>query len=82
MIASHVCSSILDSCDSWYDLMVGKLLFTNPLVTSLDYDLSYCGDWSRGVWKGHEMDWEMTVLDRLLEAALRNDFMEVITISR
>ena len=59
--------------------MVGKLLYTNPLVSPSDYDLPYCADWSMGVWRGVQR-WEAGTLDRLLEAAMRNDFMEVTTI--
>ena len=37
-------SRILDSCQHWYELMVGKLLFTSPLVVSSDYDLVYTAE--------------------------------------
>ena len=32
-------TSIVESCDEWYELMVGQLLFTSPLVLSTDYDV-------------------------------------------
>ena len=74
--------SIVESCDMWYELMVGKLLYTNPLISGSDYELPYCADWSMGVWHGVHDTWEAGTLDRLLEAATRNDFVEVTTISR
>ena len=73
---------IVESCDTWYELMVGKLLYTNPLVAPSDYDLPYCADWSIGAWREVHGQWRAGTLDRLLEAATRNDFMEVTTISR
>lgn len=75
-------TSIIQSCDSWYELMVGKLLFANPLVTSSDYDLSYCADWSRSLWGEVHTGWQAGTLDSLVDAALRNDFMEVISLCR
>ena len=36
--SSHLVS-IVDCCDEWYELMVGQLLFTSPLVLSTDYDM-------------------------------------------
>ena len=71
---------ILLACDSWYELMVGRLLYTDPLVTSQDYELSYSANWSRKTWQATPtMEWDM---DKLLDAALRHDYMEIITISR
>ena len=35
---------VVGSCDSWYELMVGRLLFTTPLVISTDYDLVYSAE--------------------------------------
>ena len=35
---------VMDSCDYWYELMVGRLLFTTPLVISTDYDLVYTAE--------------------------------------
>ena len=62
--------------------MVGKLLFTNPLVTNMDFDLSYCAEWSANEWMRASEEWERGTLDRVLDAALRNDFMEVISLTR
>lgn len=73
---------VVSSCESWYELMVGKLLYTNPLVTNLDYDLSYCADWSLSEWAADTEHLERGTLDKVLDAALRNDFMEVIALSR
>lgn len=70
---------VVFSCDNWYELMVGKLLFTNPLVTNSDYELSCCADWSKKVW--HD-DTPSADMDKLLDAAFRHDFMEIITLSR
>ena len=76
---SYPCRILL-ACDSWYELMVGRLLYTDPLVTSQDYELSYSANWSRKTWQATPtMEWDM---DKLLDAALRHDYMEIITISR
>lgn len=76
----YVVSRVLLACDQWYELMVAKLLFTNPLVTSQDYELAYAADWSKRLWQTTPAsDWDV---DKMLDAALRHDFMEVITLSR
>lgn len=35
---------LLRGCNSWYEVMVGLLLFTTPLVISTDYDLVYTAE--------------------------------------
>ena len=40
----HVMCRVVASCGSWYELMVGRLLFTTPLVISTDYDLVYSAE--------------------------------------
>jgi nuclear pore complex protein Nup85 len=67
---------VLDSCEVWYELMVGRLLFTTPLVTSTDYDLVYSAEASMkayGVSPGP--------LDSLLLAALRQSPLEVVSLA-
>lgn len=78
----------MDSCGHWYELMVGVLLYKQPLVVSTDYDLLYTaqevrqhfpgcpfeGDFSGGPFEG--------ALDEILLATLRNDIMEVIKVAR
>lgn len=68
---------IVDSCSHWYELMVGKLLFTMPLVVSTDYDLVFAAE---GVMTHFPR--QTGGLDDILLAALRNDVMEVIKLSR
>lgn len=31
--------SVLSSCEYWYEMMVGRLLYSSPLIISTDYDL-------------------------------------------
>ena len=57
--------------------MVGKLLYTLPLVASADYDLIYAAD---GAIKAFQR--ERGAIDDILIAALRNDVMELIKLSR
>ena len=57
--------------------MVGKLLFTLPLVASGDYDLIYAAD---GAIKTFHRD--RGAIDDILIAALHNDVMELIKLSR
>ena len=56
---------------------MGKLLFTLPLVASGDYDLIYAAD---GAIKTFHRD--RGAIDDILIAALRNDVMELIKLSR
>ena len=78
--------SILESCEEWYELMVGKLLYTCPLVMSTDYELCYTAEWSRrelARFRGEDTDEAAGfAMDELLLAALRNDFMGVIQVCR
>lgn len=68
----------MEACDGcWYELMVGKLLFTSPLVVSCDYELVYTAEGCIT-----EMGVRKAALDNFLLAALRNDFMEMLAISR
>ena len=36
--------SIVDCCEYWYELMVGRLLFTSPFIISTDFDLVYAAE--------------------------------------
>ena len=36
--------SVVSSCDQWYQLMVGQLLFCSPLLISSDYDLHFTAE--------------------------------------
>ena len=72
---------VVQCCESWYELMVGKLLYTDPLVSNQDYELSYCADWSRKTWQAVRME-ELGDIDKLLDAAFRHDFMQIIELSR
>ena len=67
---------------------MGKLLYTCPLVMTTDYELCYTADWSRqelARFRGEEdqvTEGGDPAMDKLLLAALHNDFMEVIQLCR
>jgi nuclear pore complex protein Nup85 len=67
---------VVASCGSWYELMVGRLLFTTPLVISTDYDLVYSAEASIKAC-GHSSG----PLDTLLLAALRQNALEVVSLA-
>ena len=57
--------------------MVSKLLYTLPLVVSTDFDLIYAAEGAIKLFQR-----ERGYLDDILIAALRNDIMELIKLSR
>lgn len=44
LIPSNALCRLLRGCNAWYEVMVGLLLFTTPLVISTDYDLVYTAE--------------------------------------
>ncbi|KAL5473916.1 hypothetical protein EMCRGX_G028483 [Ephydatia muelleri] len=67
--------SIVESCDEWYELMVGQLLFTSPLVLSTDYDVVATAEKCLGVCEAGG-----AVRDKILLSALQGDVMNLITL--
>lgn len=78
----------MDCCGHWYELMVGVLLYKQPLVVSTDYDLLYTAEEVRqhfpvGPFEGDFPDSHLEgALDEILLATLRNDIMEVVKVAR
>lgn len=68
---------VLSCCSHWYELMVARLLYTLPLVTSTDYDLVYVAEGALRLFPQ-----ERAAIDDVIIAALRNDIMELIKLSR
>ena len=68
----------MECCSHWYELMVGVLLYRQPLVVSTDYDLTFTAEEVRGRFPYSDEG----ALDEILMAILRNDIMEVIKVSR
>lgn len=68
--------TVVDSCVCWYELMVGRLLFTAPLVINTDYDLLYT---AQACIKtvGHIGG----PVDSLLLAALKQNALEVVSLA-
>lgn len=64
---------IADKCETWYQWMIGKLLFTQPDVKS--YDLSYHAQQAINKFGGLS---GMTALDSILLAVMESDMAQVI----
>ena len=72
----------MDCCGHWYELMVGILLYKQPLVVSTDFDLLFTAEEVRSRFPSSS-DFDLEgALDEILLATLRNDIMEVIKVSR
>lgn len=65
-------SEITSSCETWYQWMIGKLLFTNPDVKI--YDLTFHAEKAIHKYGGIQ---GMTSLDSIIFAALEMDLTEV-----
>ncbi|CAI8026143.1 Nuclear pore complex protein Nup85 [Geodia barretti] len=65
---------IVGSCESWYELMVARVLFTTPLVMSSDYDLVYSAEAAMKTFGVVSPE----PLDSLLLAALKHSPLEVV----
>ena len=75
----------MECCSHWYELMVGVLLYRQPLVVSTDYDLTFTAEEVRKqfpVGPDGSHGNEEGALDEILLATLRNDILEVIKVSR
>ena len=59
-------------CETWYEWMVGKLLFTNPTVKY--YDLAHYAEEAISKFGGLS---SMTALDSVILAALEMDIPQV-----
>ncbi|XP_064393229.1 nuclear pore complex protein Nup85-like [Halichondria panicea] len=70
--------TVAGCCDHWYELMVAKLLYTLPLVTSTDYDLIYVAESALRMCSQTK---RRGAVDDVIMAALRNDVMELIKLS-
>ncbi|TRY74421.1 hypothetical protein TCAL_10429 [Tigriopus californicus] len=66
-------SEMADKCETWYQWMIGKLLFTQPDVKS--YDLSYHAQQAINKFGGLS---GMTSLDSILLAVMESDIAQVI----
>ena len=77
---------IMECCSHWYELLVGVLLYRQPLVVSTDYDLTFTAEEVRKQFPFDPDDGSHGnvegALDEILMATLRNDIMEVIKVSR
>ena len=72
----------MSCCDHWYELMVGILLYKQPLVVSTDFDLLFTAEEVRSQFpSSSHVDLEGR-LDEILLATLRHDVMEVVKVSR
>ena len=69
---------VVGCCNHWYELMVAKLLYTFPLVTSADYDLIYIADSAVKMFSSLERG----AVDDIIMAALRFDVMELVKLCR
>lgn len=69
-------------CGHWYELMVGMLLYKQPLVVSTDYDLLYTAEEVRQRFPVGPSGHHDGALDEILLATLHNDIMEIIKVSR
>ena len=66
---------ILMTCETWYEWMVGKLLFTNPAIKI--YDLSNVAEEAIAKFGGLS---SMTTLDSVILAAMELDIPQAIII--
>ena len=73
---------IMKCCEQWYELLVGILLYKQPLVVSTDFDLSYTAEEVRQHFHSSEEAELEGALDQILLATLRNDIMDVIKVAR
>ena len=60
-------------CETWYEYLIGKLLYTNPSVRI--YDLPYLAEEAIGLFGGLST---MTTLDSVLLAAMELDIPQVL----
>ena len=72
----------MECCNHWYELLVGVLLYRQPLVVSTDYDLTFTAEEVRKQFPYDPDGNGEGALDEILMATLRNDIMEVIKVSR
>jgi nuclear pore complex protein Nup85 len=68
---------IVGSCESWYELMVARVLFTTPLVMSSDYDLVYSAEAAMKTFGVVSPE----PLDSLLLAALKHSPLGVVSLA-
>ena len=68
----HFQGKILETCETWYEWMVGKLLYTNPSVKI--FDLSHFAEEAISRFGGLS---SMTTLDSVILAAMELDIPQV-----
>ena len=65
-------NSVLQKCETWYEWLVGKLLYSNPVVKV--YELAYYAEEALSKFGGLT---NMTALDSVLLAAMELDIPQV-----